>query len=43
LRRSQSITIFVGVDGIVVDLHFDDFAALVDQVAEAASLPTVLR
>ena len=31
------------VDGIVVDLRFDDFAALVDQVVDATSLPTVLR
>src|SRR5260370_3918247 len=28
---------FRRVDGIAVDLHFDDFAALVDQVVDAAS------
>src|SRR5207249_5130186 len=28
---------FCGVDSIGVDLHFDDFAALVDQVVDAAS------
>jgi len=43
LRRSQSVTIFLGGDGIVVDLHFDDFAALFDQVVDATSLPTLLR
>src|SRR5260370_13140260 len=25
------------VDGVAVDLHFDDFAALVDQIVDAAS------
>ncbi len=28
---------FRWVDGIIVDLHFDNFAALVDQVVDAAS------
>jgi hypothetical protein len=31
------------VGGMVVDVHFDDFAALADQVVDAAIPSTVLR